>query len=90
MVNQWTGEWTEEKDYSTYPKEKWCMYDYLANEIRKTGYKIKTTMENLITMILLNVDNAIEDGTDIVKDSSTDIMYWVMEQGGLREFDYEG
>lgn len=89
MVNQWTGEWAEEKDYSTYSKEKWCIYDYLANEIRKTGYEIKTTMENLITMILLNVDNSIEDGTDIVKDNPTDIMYWVMEQGGLREFDYE-
>lgn len=24
MVNQWRGEWTEEKDYSKYPKEKWC------------------------------------------------------------------
>ena len=22
IVDQWTGEWTEEKDYSTYPKEK--------------------------------------------------------------------
>ena len=22
MVDQWTGEWTEEKDYSKYPKEK--------------------------------------------------------------------
>lgn len=21
MVDQWTGEWTEEKDYSKYPKE---------------------------------------------------------------------
>lgn len=21
MVDQWTGKWTEEKDYSTYPKE---------------------------------------------------------------------
>lgn len=89
MVNQWTGEWTEEKDYNTYPKEKWCMYDYLANKIRKSGYEIKTTMENLITIILLNVDNAVEDGTDIVKDSSEDIMWWVQEQGGLSEFDYE-
>lgn len=30
IVDQWTGEWTEEKDYSTYPKEKWCDYDYMA------------------------------------------------------------
>ena len=29
MVNQWRGEWTEEKGYSTYPKGKWCDYDQL-------------------------------------------------------------
>lgn len=39
------GRWTEEKDYNTYPKEKWCDYDYMANEIRKCRYEIKTTME---------------------------------------------
>ena len=44
MVDRY-GRWTEEKDYSTYPKEKWCMYDYMANAIRKTGYKIKTSEE---------------------------------------------
>ena len=26
MTDQWTGKQTEEKDYSTYPKEKWCDY----------------------------------------------------------------
>lgn len=45
------GRWTEEKDYSTYPKEKWCDYDYMAAWIRKQGYEPKTDMENLITMI---------------------------------------
>lgn len=89
MVDQWTGEWIEEKDYSTYPKEKWCMYDYLANEIRKKNYEIKTTMKNLITVILCYVQNAIEDGVDILEDDPKDIMYWVQEQGGLSEFDYE-
>lgn len=88
MVDDY-GRWQEEKDYSTYPKEKWCMYDCLADAIRKTDYKIKTTMENLITIILLCVDSAVEDGTDIVKDSPEDIMWWVREQGGLGEFDYE-
>ena len=65
------------------------MCDYLAVAIRKRGYEIKTTMENLITMILLHVDGAIEDGTDIVRDDPADIMWWVQEQGGLSEFDYE-
>lgn len=89
MVNQWTGEWGEEKDYSSYPKEKWCMYDHLANAIRENAYDVKTTMSNLITIILLSVDGAIEDGDDIDKDDPDDIMRWVSEQGGLREFDYE-
>lgn len=88
MVNN-LGQWTEEKDYSAYPKEKWCDYDYMANEIRKNGYEIKTTMENLITMIFLHVDSAIKDGVDIIEDNPFDIMCWVKESGGLQEFDYE-
>lgn len=83
------GRWTEEKDYNTYPKEKWCMYDYMADAIRKTEYEIKTTMENLITMIFLHVEGAVEDGTEIDTDNAYDIMEWVKESGGLQEFDYE-
>lgn len=33
----WFGRWTEEKDYSQYPKEKWCDYDYMAVWIREQG-----------------------------------------------------
>lgn len=56
------GRWTEEKDYSTYPKEKWCDYDYMTAWIREQGYEPKTDMENLITMILLYYEGEIEDG----------------------------
>lgn len=87
MINNLV-QWTEERDYTTYPKEKLCDYDYMAIAIRKTGYNIKTTMENLITMIFLHADSAIEDGVEIVKDSPFDIMEWVKESGGLQEFDY--
>lgn len=45
------GRWTEEKDYSVYPKEKWCDYDYMTIWIREQGYTPETSMENLITMI---------------------------------------
>ena len=45
MVDQWTGKWTEEKDYSTYPKEKWCDYDCMAAWIREQKYEPKTSME---------------------------------------------
>lgn len=61
MVDTW-GNWMEEKDYSTYPKEKWYDYDYMAAWIREQGYEPKTDMENLITMILLYYESEIEDG----------------------------
>ena len=83
------GRWTEEEDYSTYPKEKWCDYDYLAYEIRKSGYVPKTSMENLITMIFLHAESDVENGTEIDMDNSYDIMEWVEESGGLESFDYE-
>ena len=83
------GRWMEEKDYSTYPKEKWCMYDYMANAIHKTEYKIKTSMENLITMIFLHAECNVENGIEIDMENIYDIMEWVNESGGLREFDYE-
>ena len=54
MVNQWTGEWTEEKDYSTYPKEKWCDYDYMAAWTREKQYAPNTSMENLTTTTYLH------------------------------------
>ena len=82
------GRWTEE-DYSTYPKEKWCMYDHMADAIRKTGYEIKTDMENLITMIFAHADSSVECGEYIDMDNADDIMEWVNDSGGLREFDYE-
>lgn len=62
MVNQWRGEWTEEKDYSTYPKGKWCDYDYMAAWIREQKYEPKTSMENLITNIFLHYDVHIKNG----------------------------
>ena len=51
------GRWSEEKDYSTYPKEKWCDYDHMANWIRKQDYAPKTTMDNLITMIFSHYES---------------------------------
>lgn len=83
------GRWTEEKDYNVYPKEKWCMYDYMADAIRKTGYTIKTSMENLITLIILHVESNAECGEEIDMDNVEDIMEFVWQSGGLKEFDYE-
>lgn len=90
------GRWTEEKDYSTYPKEKWCDYDYMAAWIREQGYEPKTDMENLITMILLHYECEIEDGESDydTENGNFDGTYieaaqaFVMDNGGLVEFDY--
>lgn len=90
------GRWTEEKDYSTYPKEKWCDYDYMAAWIREQGYEPKTDMENLVTMILLHYECEIEDGESDydTENGNFDGTYteaaqtFVMDNGGLVEFDY--
>lgn len=56
------GRWTEEKDYSTYPKEKWCDYDRVANYIRnELHYEPKTDMENLITILFFHAEDEIID-----------------------------
>lgn len=80
------GRWHEEENYAIYPEEKWCAYDHMAVWIRGTGYKIKTTMENLITMILLHFTNELEE-TNTEFDIENCKNY-VENSGGLAEFDY--
>lgn len=96
MVDTW-GNWTEEKDYNVYPKEKWCDYDYMAVFIREQGYEPKTTMENLISMIFLHFDNPDnfgeydeETGFGGYGEEFTIEMCkeYVMASGGFYEFDY--
>ena len=89
------GRWTEEKDYSTYPKEKWCDYDYMAAWIREQGYEPKTNMENLITMILLHYECEIEDGkSDYDTENGNfdgtyiEAVQTYVQDNGLVEFDY--
>ena len=50
MVDRY-GRWTEEQDYSKYPKEKWCDYDYMAVWIREQGYEPKIPIDDLIANI---------------------------------------
>lgn len=95
----WYGRWTEERDYETYPEEKWCNMDYMANWIRSIGYEPKTSMKNLIEMVLAYYDIELEDSdkefyTDIKVSenglmlSIYDVSCYVEDSGGLREFDY--
>ena len=55
------GRWTEEKDYSTYPKEKWCDYDRMAVWVRSEGYEPLTSMGYLIDMMFLHYETALPD-----------------------------
>lgn len=88
------GNWMEE-DYSTYPKEKWCDYDYMAAWIREQGYEPKTDMENLITMILLYYECEIEDGESSYDTGNgnfdgtyIEAVQTYVQDNGISNFDY--
>lgn len=101
MINN-LGQWEESTNYNTYPKEKWCDMDYIAAWIRSKGYKIKTSMKNLILMILAYYEDteeyrkrgyfAIADTRkypDNLMVNIPDIEEYVLVSGGLSEFDFE-
>ena len=94
--------WKAEEDYNLYPENKWCDYDYVAAWIKSVGYKPKTTIENLVIMVVAHYDMYLEEHntsfyTDITESenqngwmiSTKDISCFVEENGGLNEFDYE-
>lgn len=93
------GQWIPEETYETYPKEKWCDCDYIAAWIEEVGYEPKTSVGNLVKMILIYYDEYLYDSdnkfyTDIDESengnmiSIKDISCFVDEYGGLKEFDY--
>lgn len=96
MIDQWTGKWYEEDDYSKYPKEKWCDYDYMAAWIREQNYVPKTTMENLISMIFSYYEMEIEEHVSEYDTESGNFagtyieacQAYVMASGGIEMFDY--
>ena len=97
MVNN-CGHWTEEKDYSSYPKEKWCDVDRMANMIREKGYSPKNiSMEELIIRILCDYEESEEVqqhgyyafekiGNEL---DVRDVFEFVKDDGGFEEFDWE-
>ena len=96
MVNTWTGEWIEEEDYSKYPKEKWCLMDYMADLIRNKLHYVpkETTMEQLILRILDAYQDEDEDAySDLLisvwrAESNEAIHAFIVETNALEEFDY--
>ena len=99
MVNTW-GQWFEEENYSKYPKEKWCVYDYMANWIRAINYTPETEIKHLIYMCVAHYESWVEDEetsfcdeTKRIEDMTIeeifeDIKEYVEASGGLRDFDY--
>lgn len=99
MVN-YLGKWEENKDYRDFPQEHWSDMDYMAVWIRSTGYKPKTSMENLIKIILAFYDNdvpafpgcfAIPDKRpypDNLMINIPDVEAYVNANGGLERFDF--
>lgn len=73
----WYGNWTYEPNT---PAEKKCDCDRIADWIVETGYKVKTTIENLVEMILLYIPDELEFSIENCID--------FIEGNGLKEFDY--
>ena len=96
MINN-LGQWEESKDYSTYPKEKWCDYDYMAVWIRKQGYEPKIPIDDLIANIFTFYEEEIGYHVSVydTENGNFDGTYteaaqaFVEASGGLKEFDYE-
>lgn len=96
MVNN-LGQWFEEADYSKYPKEKWCDYDYMAAWIRDCGYEPKTSMKNLIDIIFCHYEDEIAwyvsefdlDSGNFDGTYTEACQAFVEASGGLEMFDYE-
>jgi hypothetical protein len=92
------GRWTPEEDYTNYPKEKWCDMDRIAAWVIEKGYKPKTSLQNLVEMIILSFDCADNYG-EFDKETGfggygeeftiEECKRYVEDSGGFAEFDYE-
>jgi predicted transcriptional regulator len=93
MVNN-VGQW---KYIPGTPEEKKCDMDLVADWISSQNYTIKTSLENLVVMILLHYYRELNDSGRYyytVEKNSTminvqDVAAYVSDMGGLQEFDYE-
>lgn len=94
----YNGNWKAEKNYKEYPENKWCDMDYIANWILESGYKIETSIEYLVEMVMMYYEeylneNDIKFYTDITESENNpmisviDVSCFVEESGGLKEFD---
>ena len=90
------GRWTEEKDYKSFPKNKWCDMDYVANYIREQNYIPKTTIKNLVVMVIDHFEGEVEGNSMFCPTyrkngmiNLSKLVFFIEASGGLKEFDYE-
>lgn len=84
MVNN-CGHWT----YESYtPTNKKCWLDLIADWITSTGYKVETTIENVAIMITSHWEIEMEN-RDEQEDTIENCIQFVIDSGGIGEFDYE-
>lgn len=90
----WYGRWTYEPDTL---EEKKCDYDRVADEVLKYlaninpnsrlyGYKIETSIENIVEMIFIYLEDFINEQEEF---NAEEIVREAAEYGcGIDEFDY--
>lgn len=80
------------------PEEKMCDMDRVAQMVLRNGYDPMTTMENLVSMIVLSYQGyleeeclefyAVENDPDDYDINIEDLESYIYDNGGFSEFDY--
>ena len=79
------GRWVYETNI---PKEKKCLMDEVADWIISTGYEVKTSIENITTMVVSWAEQWYYDEQD---DTEFDLEYikdYIEGSCGLSEYDF--
>lgn len=80
------GNWTYEPNT---PEEKKCDCDRLADWITEQGYEPKTSIEQIVHMIILIFDCPDNYGSEYGDEFTIDgCKQYVEDSGGIVEFDY--
>lgn len=89
------GNWIYERNTKM---TKMCDMDYIAKMVEANGYEPMTTMENLVTMIMLSYQGylqdeevefySVENDPECWHINVEDVECYIDENGGFSEFDY--
>jgi hypothetical protein len=91
------GNWTYDKNVNP---RKMCDMDYVAQLVEQDGYEPVTSMENIVTVIVLLYNGylsdhdvpyySVEPDEDTLHINTDDVAEFIEESGGYSEFDYYG